>query len=321
MRCDSILLALSGSQQSRFATELCWSMANKLGAIVTAQHVVDSFNAWEFIGHEHPGFVDSEKYLRSYQRLCSDLFELGEELSTAYRAESAAHSQSPLFFLDEGNPVTEICSRAASHDLVVIGHRPTPATAGSRLMRQFQRLSIAESLANQCPRPLLIVQEPVKQWRNVAIVISTDHVNERFINCSLDMSVALKLEPTLICLAGGPELDFHTFAQDMRTANKRLTGLGIGLTELETLHCDSSNLLWSLPRASEVPRVDDQTLMIVPTRELNTARLSLLDGSASDFVRHSMLPSILLWPEEYLLQIEAPKVEQVKQESFDCYPV
>ncbi|MBX9687942.1 MAG: universal stress protein [Candidatus Obscuribacterales bacterium] len=298
MKGKSILLALSGSQQSRFATEVCWNLARRLGSKITAHHVIDSHSAWEFLGHENPGFLESSRYLEAYQELLSRLFTLGEELSRKYATEAKALGIDDICLVDEGNPINEICRRAANHKLVVIGHK---ASKKEQPRSQFQRLSVAEALAHDCPRPLLIVQDECKHWSSLSIMISPDHINEIFINSCLDMAAALCLPATLVCLTGGAHEERpNDLVRDLRASNERLKEIPIALTpakqeiEVSTKNCyapegqKADTTLWENP------------LIVIPTRMVGGERITVVDSSPSLFVRFLSLPSIMLWPEEYL---------------------
>lgn len=298
MKGKSILLALSGSQQSRYATEVCWNLARRLGATITAHHVVDSHSAWEFVGHENPGFLKSAVYLEAYQQLVSSLFCLGEDLADAYADEAKEAGVDNVCIVDEGNPITEICRRAANHKMVVIGHKAVKERQEPR--RQFMRLSIAESLAHDCSRPLLIVQDECKEWTSLSIMISLDHINEVFINSCLDMANALQLPATLLCLTGGAnEEKPQQFVHDLRQSNPRLAEIPIALTPARqdiAVRVEE----WYAPEGMPFDRsLWDNTLMVIPTRLAGGERLTVVDSSPSMFIRYLTLPSIMLWPEEY----------------------
>lgn len=307
MRGRSVLLALSGSQQSRYAAELCWAMSRQLGAQIVAQHVVDSHSAWEFIGHEKTGFLPSESYVTAYQVLCKHLFTLGEDLAAEYASQAVAQGCSPLCFVDEGNPVEQICNRALSHDLVVIGHKPG-TIRGNNPHSQFLRLSIAEALAHECPRPLLVVQERTVPWQSLAILSSTEHINEQYINSCLDMASALCLQPLLLCLAGAPDINSDKFIGDLREANGKLASVPIAITEEVNEQLSADGILWNVAVPELEPDVTGSMLFVAPTREINKQRVTVLDSSPSVFVRYLLLSSILLWPEEYTFSfLEGPK--------------
>lgn len=290
----SILLTLSGSKQSRYAAELCWDLAKRLGLAITAQHVVNTHSAWKFLGHDNPGFLESIKYVSEYQKLCSSLFALGEQLGVKYLKDSAPHAIENIFVLDEGHPVDQIIARAAEHDLVVMGHQP--ALMQGQPYGEFLRLSLAESLANQCPKPLLVVQEPVRPWDSMAIMVSSEHINECFINAALAMARSLELQPLILCLAAIQGMDIETFASDLREANPSLFNVPIGLTNMQDALLNQETL-WSGP-FDQRPSVTANTLIAIPTRASADERLTILDSSPAVFVRYLNLPSVLLWPEE-----------------------
>lgn len=318
MRGKSILLALSGSRQSRYATEVCWSLAEKLGATITAQHVVDSHSAWEFLGHDKPGFLDSSRYVDVYQGLLNNLFELGESLTNAYAEQAGRLGQEAICVTDEGNPISEICRRAVNHKLVVIGHKP--ASSKKRAREHFKRLSVAESLAHDCSRPLLIVQDECKEWTSLAIMISLDHINEVFINSCLDMAKALGLNPSLLCLTGGAnEEDPEQLVKDFRQANTRLKEYPIAVVHAEK---DISVGIedWYAPENQPYVRENwTNPLIVIPTRMVAGERITVVDSSPSDFVQNMTLPSIMMWPEEFTYSLAADFSE--KKEDQQSKPV
>jgi nucleotide-binding universal stress UspA family protein len=299
MKGKSILLALSGSQQSRQATEVCWRLARQLGATITAHHVVDSHSAWEFLGHDNPGFLSSSLYLEAYQVLLSDLFKLGERLADSYAADARDAGVDNVCLIDEGNPITEICRRAANHKLVVIGHR---GATTSRPRSQFQRLSVAEALAHDCPRPLLVVQSDCSSWTSLAIMISLDHINEVYINSCLDMAEALGLKPALLCLTGGAhEEKTEDFVHNIRRENPRLEDVTIAMAPAQKDISVSIENCYGPDNDTQKfdPDFWRNTLIVIPTRMVAGERLTVVDSSPSLFVRYLSLPAILLWPEEY----------------------
>jgi nucleotide-binding universal stress UspA family protein len=314
MKGKSILLALSGSQQSRYATEVCWNLATQLKSTITAHHVVDSHSAWEFIGHENPAFLKSDSYLNAYQQLCKSLFCLGEELAEAYTSEAKKRGVDDICIVDEGNPIAQICKRALDHKLVVIGHRPHSAvkhtiSAGDEgaiphAAGQFMRLSIAEALSNECARPLLVVQDKCTVWTSMTIMISMDHINEVFINSCLDMAMTLNVNPVLLCLSSGThEEPPESFIKDIRESNRRLKDVPMAVAPADgqiSVYHDN----WCVPDGGSIDKKQFQnTLVVIPTRKVAGERITVVDSSPALFVRHLTLPSILLWPEEYVYSI------------------
>lgn len=301
MKDNSILLALSGSHQSRYAAEVAWRLSKQLGARITAHHVIDTHNAWQFIGHEKPGFIESEVYVTAYQNLCKSLFILAESLAEAYVSDAKKTGIDDACIVTEGNPKEEICRRAEEHNLVVIGHKPSILNEGAKSKySEFVRLSLAESLSMTCPRPLLIVQGPCKAWSSLAIMISMEHINERYVNSCLDLAKALDLPALMVIIeCGGNEEDLRQFVTDLRSENKRLANVPMTFSNVDQdIAVNKSN--WFLANDQEVPtQVLDHSLFVMPTRQIVNDRLSVLNSPASNFVKFLNLPSILLWPEEF----------------------
>lgn len=309
MKDKSILLAVSGSEQSKFAAELCCTLSCKLGCTVTAQHVLDTTSAWQFIGHDNPGFLQADRYLAAYESLCSSLHVLSQELKTEYiRKMSALGQETAQFVIEEGAPCEAISMRAAEHDMVVIGHKPT--SESSLTWSQFMRLSTAEQLAHQCPRPLLIVQQEIQIWETLVIMISLDHINECFINSCLDFALCLGLRPAIICMASPENMPPDTFFIDFRAANARLEPVPISLANTETLKFLPDTLMWNVAVNEQPPTLNESSLLVVPTRELNHERVTIIDGSPAQLVRHLLLPAILLWPEEHTFSFIADRARE-----------
>lgn len=311
MKGKSILLALNGSQQSRFAAEACWNLAKKLEAHVTAQHVVDSHSAWDFLGHEKPGFLVADDYLFAYKELVASMFDISERLADAYADEFETQGIDGEFVVDQGNPITEICRRAANYKLVVIGHR----SYISRRQSRMHNLSVAEELAHDCPRPLLVVQGVCKEWSSLSIVISPDHINEVFINSCIDMAESLKLPAVLLCLTGGVhEEEPASLIADLRASNSRLADLHIALIPAQQ-NLNTSITNWSIPENAPFDEnLWSNPLMTIPTRMIGGERLTVFDSSPSKFVSRLNLPSILMWPEEYAYarELEARSLSKAK---------
>lgn len=311
MKGNSILLALSGSQQSRYAAEAAWRLAKQLGARITAHHVIDTHNAWQFIGQDKPGFLDSETYVSAYQNLCKNMFILSEGLAEAYASDAKKTGVDDICIVTEGNPQQEICQSAEKHNLVIIGHKPTlqPEPTNTKYS-EFVRLSLAESLSINSPRPLLIVQGPCKIWSSLAIMVSMEHINEVYLNDCLDLANALNLPPLLVVIeCGGNEEALSEFVSDFRAANEKFSKVPITFSGVDqNIALGDSNWFLVENQADPTELLED-TLLVMPTRKVVNDRLTVLSSSAANFVRFLNLPSILLWPEEYSYSFGENKIE------------
>ncbi len=300
MRTLSFLVALSASEQSRNAAELCWLLAERANAKVLAQHVIDTQAAWEIFGNDRPGFIGSGPYVAAHEQLLGLLRSLGKDLISVYDVYASGHPIESQSVMDEGNPVREICRRAADSDLVIIGHRPSMFEEPEDERRLEMRFSLAESLAHECPCPLLVTQEPCKPWSDMRIISSMDHLNEMYIRACYKLASSLSLKAELAVLATGThEQEKGDFISDFKQANTDLSELPVYVKRISNQIFSESKSAWWAEEADLEWNALPDTLMIIPTRKFGDRRITLFGASPAFFVRHLSLPSILLWPEEY----------------------
>lgn len=61
------ILPFTGSQESLYASQCAWILAEQTNSVVDAQHVIDTRGALEFLGLEKNGLVGSAPYLAGYE--------------------------------------------------------------------------------------------------------------------------------------------------------------------------------------------------------------------------------------------------------------
>lgn len=305
MRKLSFLLGLSGSKHSKYASELCWELAEKTGAKALAQHVIDSRTAWELLRSDEPGFIGSGPYVQAYESLSASLSLLAEKLMEKYQALTSNRKIDSQCVIDEGNPVREICRRALDHDLVIVGHQPTGVQTVEHDRCHYVRYAIAEGLAHECPRPLLIVQENGKLWKNIKTLVSIEHLNIPFIRASQKLALAVGADLEVICLTSGiHEENPQELRHDFRKANPDLAEIPLRIEVVRGSAVDDKTSLQSAVGSQIDLDCDGHTLLVIPTREIGHNRITVFGSSPDNFVRHLTLPSILLWPEEHVPQTE-----------------
>ena len=155
MHSPSILLPITGSEESRYAAELCWKIAEKAGGKVLTQHVIDSEGVWELLRNDAGGMIGSRRCADAYRAITKELHSLaGELLKTCVARAVACHVEIKQV-VDEGNPLEEICRRAAEHDLVIVGHHRRKVLSGRENLYSHLKYTITEGLVHNCPRPFL----------------------------------------------------------------------------------------------------------------------------------------------------------------------
>lgn len=284
----SILLGLDGSAHSLCAAELCWSLAERSKAKVTGQHVVNVTGLWEFLGFSTPGLIGSGPYLNTYEEMSSHLRQLGETVLQLYDTRSQSHGVKGESILDEGHPVAEICRRSSEHDLVVIGHHPNGIPTPGDDRRKTIRFSVAEVLAQNCVKPLLIVQGQCNLWSSITLLLSPQVMIPNTLGACFILSKLLSI-PLKLCRWENGE-DKKILACQRRLYQEHFPEFK--LLDETVVHKDDSFPFSFLG-------VDENTLPVVSTWPMTKGREAEFGLSADTLVRYSQSKSLLLWPEEY----------------------
>ncbi|MDX2108349.1 MAG: universal stress protein [Candidatus Melainabacteria bacterium] len=283
----SFLLCLNGSIQSQRAAQLAFEMANKSNAQITAQHVVDTSTTWDFLRNDEPGFIGSGVYVETFELLKKAQWGIACKLLEKYEAVVETKNIVSTSVIDEGAPVEQICKRANEHDLVIVGHRHYLNNVNPKERWHYVHYTIAEGLANQCPKPLLVVQDIGPElWQDLKILVSLDHLNITFIRACLRTAFFFGLKPQIICLMNG----YHE--ESAKELIKNLHQTHPDLAEVDiTTRTVSSDIDFDFTQMSK-------SLIIVPTRKVQDKSYSILGTEASELVAKLPIGSILLWPEE-----------------------
>jgi len=296
----SILLGLTGSEKSKYAAEVAWSIAKRAKGRVVASHVVDTRMAWELIRNDRSGFIGSGVYVEAYENFCKSLRSIGSALSTKFQTIAEGQEVPTTVLVEEGSPVRRLSDRAAEHDLVVIGHQPRNPRSKEEEHCNFIRYAVAEGLAHECPRPLLVVQDKVYSWSDMSILVSVDHLNFSFVHACVEMAKILGLKPNLVALASGTREESPiAILQDLRKAHPELADIDIFVQMLRGITLQEHKPFIQTGEVELDWRPEPNTLLVIPTRKTGGHRITVFDTSPDSFVKCLALPSIMLWPEEY----------------------
>lgn len=296
----SILLGLTGSEKSKYAAEVAWSIAKRAHGRVVASHVVDTRMAWELIRNDRSGFVGSGVYIQAYESFCKSLESIGEVLIDKFETLARGQEVPTTVLLEQGSPVRRLSDRACEHDFVIIGHQPRDPRSKEEEHCNFIRYAVAEGLAHECPRPLLVVQDKVYSWSDMSILVSVDHLNFSFINACIGMAKILGLKPNLVALASGTREESPVaILQDLRKAHPELSNVDVSVEMLRGIALEEHKQFLQSGEVELDWRPDPDTLLVVPTRKTGGHRITVFDTSPDAFVRCLTLPSIMLWPEEH----------------------
>src|ERR1043166_3978598 len=147
----NVRVAIDGSEHSRSATEYALWMAERMNASLPALHVIDIVSIEGSFLHDISGSLGFEPYLDFSSKMREVLEERGKAMLAdfAERVKEAGVRYETV--MDVGVIANEICERARTADLVVIGHRGINEKFSTGLLG-----GPAESVTRKCPKPLLV---------------------------------------------------------------------------------------------------------------------------------------------------------------------
>jgi nucleotide-binding universal stress UspA family protein len=147
----NVLVAIDGSEHSRSATDHAVWIAERLGAAVTALHVIDIVSIEGSFLHDISGSLGFEPYLDFSSKMREVLEERGKAMLADFCEHAKERGVRFETVMDVGVIANEICERARTADLVVIGHRGINEKFSTGLLG-----GTAESVTRKCPKPLLV---------------------------------------------------------------------------------------------------------------------------------------------------------------------
>lgn len=297
---QSILLGLSGSEQSRNAAEVAWLMAKRLNAKVVCEHVIDKHGIWEMLRSDTPGFVGGGKYIEIFDSIIDSLEDLAKKLATEYDAAAKFAGVKSICETKLGNPIQVLVADAKKHDIVIVGHLPSFRRSQERPMGNYIRHSIAEGVAHESSVPVMIVQSEPVPWDGMTIVSEVDHINSNYIRSCLKLSRLLGLKPSIELWGTGlreeepAELRDNLWQQIPETQNAEIEieyfGGHAAVERKDLFHGDDVTQAALLP---------SETLFVLPTRGIGGERISVFGIEPEEFIRSLALPCLLLWPEDH----------------------
>lgn len=157
----TILVGLDGSDHSRTAIRYGLWLGEKLGARVIGLHVIDIVSIEGSFFHDISGSLGFEPYLDFSTKMRQVLQERGEALLQEFAAQASAKNILFDTTLGMGVVPNEVCERARTADLVVIGHRGVNEKFSTGLLG-----GTAESVTRKCPKPVWACSTEFKEVSN-----------------------------------------------------------------------------------------------------------------------------------------------------------
>jgi len=201
-----ILVGIDTSEHSRVAQSYAFYLARCLGASLIGLHVIDIVSIEGSFLHDISGSLGLEPYLDFSSRMREVLAARGramlDEFAQAARRENIAAET----ILDAGIVANQLCERARSVDMTMIGHRGINERFSTGLLG-----STAESVARKCPRPLFVSPREFREIHRPVLAYDG----------SARAARAMRAAAEVVALLGVP-LAVITVARDLKLGAKTL---------------------------------------------------------------------------------------------------
>jgi nucleotide-binding universal stress UspA family protein len=203
-----ILVGIDTSEHSRNAQAYGFHLAHRFQASLIGLHVIDIVSIEGSFFHDISGSLGLEPYLDFSSKMREVLTARGKAVLEEFSAAARRENLPAETVLDMGIVANQICDRARSADLVIIGHRGINERFSTGLLG-----STAESVARKCPRPVFI--SPMK-FREIARPVLAYDGSERAAKAmrqAADFCSASNVPLTVITVARDPKLGERTLGE------------------------------------------------------------------------------------------------------------
>src|SRR5579863_6578830 len=156
-----IMIGIDTSEHSHTAQAYAFYLARQLKATLIGIHVVDIVSIEGSFFHDISGSLGLEPYLDFSSKMRDVLTTRGKTVLDEFAAAGRREGVPTETVLDMGIVPNQICERAKSADLVMIGHRGVNERFSTGLLG-----STAESVARKCPSPVFITPMKFTEIRN-----------------------------------------------------------------------------------------------------------------------------------------------------------
>ncbi len=156
----TMLVALDGSEQARAAAAGAIWLAKRLEATLVGLHVIDIVSIEGSFFHDISGSLGFEPYLDFSSKMQEALETRGKMILEDFATECSRQGLRAETGIATGIVANQICSRARTADLVVMGHRGVNARFSTGLLG-----STAEGVTRKSPRPVLVAPGAFREVR------------------------------------------------------------------------------------------------------------------------------------------------------------
>ena len=203
-----ILVGIDTSEHSRNAQAYAFYFARLFDASLIGLHVVDIVSIEGSFFHDISGSLGVEPYLDFSSKMREVLTARGRSVLDEFAAAARRENIVAETVLDMGIVANQICDRARSADLVMIGHRGVNERFSTGLLG-----STAESVARKCPRPVFISPMKFRQIKRPVLAYDGSERASRAMRAAAEFASGISAPLEVITVARDPKLGERTLAE------------------------------------------------------------------------------------------------------------
>jgi nucleotide-binding universal stress UspA family protein len=196
-----ILIGIDTSEHSRVAQSYAFYLSRRLGASLIALHVVDIVSIEGSYFHDISGSLGLEPYLDYSSRMREVLTARGRLILDDFAQAAQREGVAAETALEMGIVANQLCERARSVDLSMIGHRGVNERFSTGLLG-----STAESVSRKCPRPLFVSPGNFREIHRPVLAYDGSERAARAMRAAAEFSALLEVPLTVITVARDPKL-------------------------------------------------------------------------------------------------------------------
>ncbi len=200
-----ILVGIDASEHSRVAQSYALYLARCLGANLIGLHVVDIVSIEGSFFHDISGSLGLEPFLDYSSRMREVLTERGRAILDEFARVARREGIPAETVLEVGVVANQLCERAKSVDMAMIGHRGVNERFSNGLLG-----STAESVARKCPRPLFVSPRTFREIRRPALAYDGSERAARAMRAAAEISALLAVPLVVITVARDLKLGAKT---------------------------------------------------------------------------------------------------------------
>ena len=203
-----ILVGIDTSEHSRNAQTYAFYFARVFNASLTGLHVVDIVSIEGSFFHDISGSLGLEPYLDFSSKMREVLTARGRGVLDEFKAAAARENLTVETALDMGIVANQLCERARSADLVMIGHRGVNERFSTGLLG-----STAESVARKCPRPLFISPMEFREIKKPVLAYDGSERASHAMRAAAEFANGIGVPLTVVTVARDPKLGERTLSE------------------------------------------------------------------------------------------------------------